>query len=525
MPVDLSYAYGSEQPHAPVHIGEQTYRYDANGNQTGWPSDVSGQQRKILWDEENRIRSVYDNGSQHHYIYDAAEERVIKGKSTGQRIFINGEWKAGSGGMGNYTIYVNPYLVLRSGGYTKHYYIEGQRIVSKLGGGWDNNGKGPLKAGGNKVDYVGKGQRVFDGIVKNLKFLGADGQILTAGKSGKIPPGQINGSGNVTEAFRYFYHPDHLGSTSYITDASGEVYQHLEYFAFGETFVEEHSNTDRTPYLFNGKELDEETGLYYYGARYYDARTSIFLSIDPMAEKYPSWSPYTYAFDNPINYIDPTGMEGEDPPSKAVEVAKKFASKNPGNSYGFNENDPAPAPGTSKVDCSGMVRSCIKEATGKDPFMAGQSHQKADGKWKTGVEVLVSSPDLDKTDLAKAQMGDILTFNNGDVKDKTNDLSHTGIISEIERGENGEIINLKMIDSGGKPKSGTSGPRVSNLVVDGKNQYWGNRITGVYTWGEDNKVYSGGPLAPVTILGTRPPSEPRLPTLAPLPKISPTFRK
>ena len=181
---------------------------------------------------------------------------------------MNGEYKAGSGGMGNYTIYVNPYLVLRSGGYSKHYYIEGQRIVSKLGGGWDNNGQGPLKAGGNKVDYVGKTQRVFDGIVKNLKFLGADGQILTAGKSGKIPPGQINGTGgNVTEAFRYFYHPDHLGSTSYITDASGEVYQHLEYFAFGETFVEEHSNTERTPYLFNGKELDEETGLYYYGAR------------------------------------------------------------------------------------------------------------------------------------------------------------------------------------------------------------------------------------------------------------------
>ncbi len=60
----------------------------------------------------------------------------------------------------------------------------------------------------------------------------------------------------MAEPFRYFYHPDHLGSTSYVTDASGEVYQHLEYFAFGETFVEEHSNTDKTPYLFNGKEPD-----------------------------------------------------------------------------------------------------------------------------------------------------------------------------------------------------------------------------------------------------------------------------
>jgi RHS repeat-associated protein len=210
--------------------------------------------------------------------------------------------------MGNYTVYVNPYLVLRSGGYTKHFYIEGQRIVSKLGGGWKNAGS-TAPAGGTQVDYSGKGKRLLDGIVKNLKFLGADGSVLTAGKSGKVPPGQVNGGGNVTEAFRYFYHPDHLGSTSYVTDASGEVYQHLEYFAFGETFVEEHSNTNRIPYLFNGKELDEETGLYYYGARYYDARTSVWVSVDPKMDKYPGWSSYNYTLNNPQNYSDPDGKD------------------------------------------------------------------------------------------------------------------------------------------------------------------------------------------------------------------------
>jgi RHS repeat-associated protein len=72
--------------------------------------------------------------------------------------------------------------------------------------------------------------------------------------------------------------------------------------------VDEHSNTDRTPYLFNGKELDEETGLYYYGLRYYDARTSIWLGVDPLAEKFSNWSPYVYTYNNPLNYIDPTGM-------------------------------------------------------------------------------------------------------------------------------------------------------------------------------------------------------------------------
>jgi RHS repeat-associated protein len=239
--------------------------------------------------------------------------------------------------MGNFTVYVNPYLVLKSGGYTKHYYIEGQRIVSKLGGGIDNNGKGPLKAGEGRVDYNGKQQKIRDGIVKNLKFLGLDGAILTAGKSGKVPPGQLNtktqgGGKNDTESFQYFYHPDHLGSTSYITDASGEVYQHLEYFAFGETFVEEHSNTDRTPYLYNGKELDEETGLYYYGARYYDPRTNIWASVDPLAENNPDKTPYHYVSNNPMNRIDPDGRDDFEINTKG-EIVNRIENKKADNFY------------------------------------------------------------------------------------------------------------------------------------------------------------------------------------------------
>ena len=73
----------------------------------------------------------------------------------------------------------------------------------------------------------------------------------------------------------------------------------------------------RNEYKFNGKELDTETGLYYYGARYYDPRTSIWLSTDPLMEMYPNVNPYAYCLQNPINYTDPTGMsvEGDEPPS------------------------------------------------------------------------------------------------------------------------------------------------------------------------------------------------------------------
>ena len=111
------------------------------------------------------------------------------------------------------------------------------------------------------------------------------------------------------EEYSYYIHSDHLGSSSYITDTDGEVSQHVEYVPFGEVFIEELSSSAKlnTPFLFNGKELDEETGLYYYGARYYDPRTSLWLSTDPMELKYPNVSTYCYTRNNPINAIDPNG--------------------------------------------------------------------------------------------------------------------------------------------------------------------------------------------------------------------------
>ena len=60
-------------------------------------------------------------------------------------------------------------------------------------------------------------------------------------------------------------------------------------------------------YKFNGKELDQETGLYYYGARYYDPKGSLWLSVDPFALIRVSLSPYNYCSYNPINRVDPDG--------------------------------------------------------------------------------------------------------------------------------------------------------------------------------------------------------------------------
>ena len=88
------------------------------------------------------------------------------------------------------------------------------------------------------------------------------------------------------------------------------------------------STTLHSPFLilnwshtFSAKERDVETGLSYFGARYYSSDLSIWLSVDPMSDKYPSLSPYVYCANNPVKLVDPNGEEiggPDDPPTKYI---------------------------------------------------------------------------------------------------------------------------------------------------------------------------------------------------------------
>ena len=198
-------------------------------------------------------------------------------------------------GAGGETLYINPWYVAALGRNSKRIFAGTTRIVTKL-----------------EISPTGEG---YGPGAKNLK-----------------------------EVAQYFYHQDHLGSTGFATNATGEVWQHLEYFPFGETWVDEVSDDTRVPYRFTGQELDQETKLYYYGARYYDPRTSAWESPDPALGKYlnagkakfstPSlalnWRSrpsgagmggisepknlglYTYAHSNPANVINPDGLRDVD---------------------------------------------------------------------------------------------------------------------------------------------------------------------------------------------------------------------
>ena len=107
----------------------------------------------------------------------------------------------------------------------------------------------------------------------------------------------------------YFYLTDHLGNNRVVADQTGAVAQTNHYYPFGMSFADG-INTDKQPYKYNGKELDTDRGLnwYDYDARLYDPANGRFSTIDPLAEKYYSISPYVYVLNNPIKYTDPTGM-------------------------------------------------------------------------------------------------------------------------------------------------------------------------------------------------------------------------
>ena len=95
----------------------------------------------------------------------------------------------------------------------------------------------------------------------------------------------------------------------YVTDAKANVAQFDTYLPYGELLVDEHSSTEEMPYKFNGKELDQETGLYYYGARYMNPRTSLWYGVDPHIEEMAFSSSYTYCDDHPVNFVDIKGKK------------------------------------------------------------------------------------------------------------------------------------------------------------------------------------------------------------------------
>ena len=363
---NFAYKYeDSNHPTAPTQIGHDHYTYDANGNPTLVTNDSANTTREMYWDEDNRLMVLSDNGKTSRYTYNAAGERIMKSYGTMEGVYING---APQGitfhETDNFTLYPASILSVNKNRFTKHYFIGDKRVASRIGTGLFNN------VYGRNGSYVTAGQQDYAERMNQIQTQkeayykkvgvapgvptekGAYGDpentgvgynaVLTELGNHDVPQGWIQtpkpnttpntnpgppvswndpsnpddpqaGYGYIpndtTKEETFFFHSDHLGSTSYITDDHANITQYDAYLPYGELLVDEHSSSEDLPYKFNGKQFDEETGLYYYGARYLNPMTSLWYGVDPLAEKYQFLGSYVYCSANPIKIIDVDGND------------------------------------------------------------------------------------------------------------------------------------------------------------------------------------------------------------------------
>ncbi len=308
---DINYTYDPSYAHRIINAGNRYYKYDSNGNiicEQDGPFEGEGPvtYRKITQETQDVYSTEYawglfnENTNSHGnsgslqyrrtYTWDEKNQLISSVDDNYSTSYVYGQdgQRTNKYTSSSETLYFNKMWTLHTdsgnsstgGQYSKNIYLGDTRIVTKLRGARETT--------------------TYEEINK-----------------------------------QYFYHSDHLGSASLITDINGNEYQRIEYTPYGETWVEKTQNNglEYLPYKFTAKEQDEETGLYYYGARYLDPKYSMWISTDPALGDYIPQAPvsdqarqnnqnlpgmggifnhingnlYAYAANNPVRYIDPDG--------------------------------------------------------------------------------------------------------------------------------------------------------------------------------------------------------------------------
>ena len=310
--------------------GSQSLLWDANGNLSQMVDCKTGSASINFWDEENRIRLAVNPKFAGYYGYDANGERVYKLTGSTQYDDLNGSNPSFGIIIDGLTVYPSPYIVLTEKQYTKHYYIGSEKIATMIGDG------GILL----KTNHLSNEQRslIKDGFCRTFE--------PTAFQYDKTPNIDIQGmhtyqleyecgcieqvdlylksiypmlepmmktwqNSNGCKNEIYYTHSNHLGSASWITDDNGKPIQYIHYAPYGELIANQQTIGYDERFKFTGKERDAETGYDYFGARFYDHRKGFWNSVDPLADKNISNSPYMFCSGNPIMLVDPDGRDDE----------------------------------------------------------------------------------------------------------------------------------------------------------------------------------------------------------------------
>ena len=302
--------------------------WNTNGQMTSMVQPNQDRFRKHMWDEAGQLPVAIGNEYCGYYGYNANGERAYKLTGT----VLADQYDAGDVNIETYfddiVLYVNPYMVVTPRGYTKHYYNGSQRIAARLGDYWaasvaDESGmvayaREVLEQTMNSSDieeehFEEKYVRSIDGEEFYLEPFTLYTHYRTCSYSEDMLYEALNGGARLADHIGgidqgiFYYHPDHLGSSSWITDDQGEAVQYLHYMPFGELWENQQPSEYDERFKFTGKERDTETGYDYFGARYYASTLPMWLSVDPLSDDYPNITPYAYCNWNPVKYVDPTG--------------------------------------------------------------------------------------------------------------------------------------------------------------------------------------------------------------------------
>ena len=265
------------------------------------------------------------------YGYNSANTRTYKVNMFNANQWVNGQPQPIQPMVQNAMFYPNTYInFTQAGEYTKHYYNGAERICSRLG-----EQQIPISVENEQELEAYKQdvkQMIYNAIGQHLYDDPTDMQ-----EGDLIPLEFLQETGDNNAIF--YYHPNHLASTMYVTDAQQSVVQSFLYAPYGDIISEYNHgfNGNVLPnYAFNAKELDEETGMYYYEARYYNPPT--FISRDPLMSEKPWLTPYHYCSNNPIGRVDPSGMMDDEWEFSAKGEVKNVKESDRDVFYKVDEN-------------------------------------------------------------------------------------------------------------------------------------------------------------------------------------------
>lgn len=338
----IDYRYEEDtKPHRATQIGATEKEYDANGNAKVATEEDPVSRTQYLWDEENRLIASATDGYVSYYTYDAFGERIVKSHGGLQGIFVNGAPAGYINHLDNFAAYISPYFTFEKEQFTKHYFIEEERVLTKVGTGNFNTNlfTGQVVTAGG-LDYKSRIQQYEFSILDYYASLGippgpptmpgyyAQPEINSTALPNATnqnpytapptnwpnllgppdptgPPGppvwfepednSSVGGGYGFEGFaqfyeyeQLFYHYNLFGDVEMTTDNQSKLRQFNGYFAQGELWLalQDEAALAFAPYYFRGLELDNETGMYYNRGRYFQPQTGFWLSLDPTTQNF-----------------------------------------------------------------------------------------------------------------------------------------------------------------------------------------------------------------------------------------------